>query len=378
MLGYDAISCYESFYINCFNGRATVGKLRITEIAAQTGLSIATVSRVLAGKSNTSPATRQKVLLAARQQGVMENLSNGRFLLNGLTVFAPSRAFNLRSDIFYYKVIQGITQAVMQHDVRVRFCNLEEVDSDAALFLEKMNQKDTDAAILIGIDDPHIHQLAADLSKPAVLVNCLDRTMRLPSISPDHFLIGNFAANYLFQLGHRNVLTLQCLRRYTMDLRMRGIREAWKDHNLEFNEAKHQIVAESFSSAESKSLVSAYLAGCTPDERPTAILAGGDFMAAGAVKALQSAGLRVPQDVSVMSMDGFNLADINDVPLTTLHVPRDELGAEAVRALRQRMLEPQTPCGNLLLGGQLIAGASVRRIKHSARQTAMYQRSIYD
>ena len=128
-----------------------MAKLRIAEIAAQTGLSIATVSRVLAGKSNTRPATREKVLAAARQQGVMEGLANGRFLLNGLTIFAPSRAFNVRSDIFYYKVIQGITQAVAQHDVRVRYCELEEVDSDALLFLEKMNQKDTGAAILIGI-----------------------------------------------------------------------------------------------------------------------------------------------------------------------------------------------------------------------------------
>lgn len=125
-----------------------MGKLRIAEIAAQTGLSTATVSRVLAGKSNTRPATREKVLAAARQQGVMEDLAKGRFLLNGLTIFAPSRAFNVRADIFYYKVIQGITQAVAQHDVRVRYCELEEVDSDALLFLEKMNQKDTGAAIL--------------------------------------------------------------------------------------------------------------------------------------------------------------------------------------------------------------------------------------
>lgn len=355
-----------------------MGKLRITEIAAQTGLSIATVSRVLAGKSNTSAATRQKVLLAARQQGVMEGLANGRFLLNGLTIFAPSRAFNVRSDIFYNKVIQGITQAVAAHDVRVRYCELEEVDSDAALFLEKINQKDTDAAILIGIDDPHIHQLAADLSKPAVLINCIDRSMRLPSISPDHFLIGHFSINHLFQMGHRQVLTLQCLRRYTMDLRMRGIREAWKEQNLEFVEARHQIITEGFGSAESESRVAAFMDYCLPEDRPTAILAGGDFMAAGAVKALQRAGLRVPQDVSVMSMDGFNLADINDIPLTTLHVPRDELGAEAIRVLRQRLFEPRSPCGNLLLGGQLITGSSVRRIKHSARQTPVYQKIIYD
>lgn len=355
-----------------------MGKLRITEIAAQTGLSIATVSRVLAGKSNTSVATRQKVLAVARQQGVMEGLANGRFLLNGLTIFAPSRAFNVRSDIFYNKVIQGVTQAVAPHDVRVRYCELEEVDSDAVLFLEKMNQKDTDAAILIGIDDPHIHQLAADLSKPAVLINCMDRSMRLPSISPDHFLIGHFSINHLFQMGHRHVLTLQCLRRYTMDLRMRGIREAWKEQNLEFVEARHQVITEGFGSAESELRVAAFLESCPAEDRPTAILAGGDFMAAGAVKALQRAGLRVPQDVSVMSMDGFNLADINDIPLTTLHVPRDELGAEAIRVLRQRLFEPRSPCGNLLLGGQLITGSSVRRIKHSARQTPVYQKIIYD
>lgn len=355
-----------------------MGKLRIAEIAAQTGLSIATVSRVLAGKSNTSVATRQKVLSVARRHGVMEDLANGRFLLNGLTIFAPSRAFNVRSDIFYNKVIQGITQAVAQHDVRVRYCALEEVDSDALLFMEKMNQKETDAAILIGIDDPHIHHLAADLSKPTVLINCVDRSMRLPSISPDHYLIGHFSVNHLFQMGHRNVLTLQCLRRYTMDLRMRGIRDAWKEQNLEFVESKHQIITEGFGSAESERRVAAFMESCTPDDRPTAILAGGDFMAVGVVKALQGAGLRVPQDVSVMSMDGFNLADINDVPLTTLHVPRDELGAQAIRVLRQRLFEPLSPCGNLLLGGQLITGSTVRRIKHSARQTPVYQKIIYD
>lgn len=50
-------------------------------------------------------------------------------------------------------------------------------------------------------------------------------------------------------------------------------------------------------------------------------------MAAGTVSALQKRGLRVPQDVSVMSIDGFNLAAIQEVPLTAVHVPRDELGS---------------------------------------------------
>ncbi len=59
----------------------------------------------------------------------------------------------------------------------------------------------------------------------------------------------------------------------------------------------------------------------------------------------------MPQDVSVMSIDGFNLAAIQDVPLTAIHVPRDELGSEAVHLLQQRLLRPEAPHGSLLLHG---------------------------
>jgi len=354
------------------------GKLRISEVAAQTGLSIATVSRVLAGKANVSAATRERVLKAAYQQGVMQNLSQGRLLLNSLTLFAPARAFDVRSDIFYHRVMQGIGEAVRPYDVRVRHCKLEEIDSNAGYFLEQMSKADTDAAILIGIDDANIHELAADLSKPVVLINCLDKKMRLPAVSPDHFLIGNFSASHLFQLGHRNVVTLQCLRRYTMELRVKGICTSWEEHDLAFRKESQLIVTEGFSSAETEALVKRRFTSGNEQERPTALLAGGDFMAAGAMKALRSLGLRVPHDVSVMSMDGFNLAEVEGLPLTTVHVPREELGAEAVRVLRQRLLAPMGPSGNLLLGGQLVAGATVRRIKPGAGASSIYQNALYD
>ncbi|MFP3701192.1 substrate-binding domain-containing protein, partial [Burkholderia sp. SIMBA_013] len=85
---------------------------------------------------------------------------------------------------------------------------------------------------------------------------------------------------------------------------------------------------------------------CPDALRPTAILASGDYIAAGAVTALEQAGLRVPQDISVMSMDGFNLAAIHDIPLTSVQVPRDELGAAAVRTLQEMRLNPGTPTGS--------------------------------
>ena len=74
--------------------------------------------------------------------------------------------------------------ALRPWEVRISSCGLEEDRSDSALFVEKMNHPHTRAALIIGIDDPHIHSLAADLNKPCVLVNCSDREMRLDSVSP--------------------------------------------------------------------------------------------------------------------------------------------------------------------------------------------------
>ncbi|KMV68093.1 cytochrome C peroxidase [bacteria symbiont BFo1 of Frankliniella occidentalis] len=338
------------------------GKLKIAEIARQTGLSISTVSRVLAGKMNTSPAARQQVMACARSNGILQAISCGRLMLNNIVVFAPQRAFDVRSDIFYYKVIQGITAALASHEVRLRYCGLEETDSDRSLFLSKMSEPESEAALIIGIDDDVIHQLAAELHKPCVLINCSDRQMRLDSVSPDHQRIGEFAASYLIEQGHTRILNLQCLRRATMELRLSGIRQAWARHHMAFDEQQHLITTAGFGSEEAEQALGAWLRGLPASERPTAILAGGDYMAAGALRALQKQQIAVPGEISVMSTDGFNLAEIEDVPLTSVQVPRDELGFEALQLLQRRILQPDSPPCTMLLQGKLALRDSVKRL----------------
>ncbi|WP_333897241.1 LacI family DNA-binding transcriptional regulator [Mixta calida] len=344
------------------------GKLKITLIAHQTGLSISTVSRVLAGKANTSEAARQKVMACARQHGILQDLSQGRLMLNNLVIFAPPRAFSVRTDIFYYKVIQSVIDALRPWEVRISSCGLEEDRSDSALFVEKMNH-------------PHIHSLAADLNKPCVLVNCSDREMRLDSVSPDHQLIGEFSASWLFQQGHRNILNLQCLRRNTMELRLAGIRQAWMRQNLTFDAGQHLVTTSGFGAEEAELAVTSWLSALPDRSRwPSAILAGGDFMAMGAVAAINKFGLSVPGDISVMSTDSSNLAEIHDVPLTSVQVPRDELGFEAVQLLQRRLLRPAAPPCNLLLQGKLAVRESVRRFSAHKMKPALstHHPQLYD
>ncbi len=338
------------------------GKLKVAEIARQAGVSISTVSRVLAGKSNTSAKSRQRVLECARSNGVLANLSAGRLLFNNVTVFAPKRAFDLRADIFYYKVIQGIRDAVAHSDVHLAYCAIEENDADVPLFMNKLGSPACDAAIVIGIDDPHVHALAADIGKPCVMINCDVESMRLDAVSPDHQIIGRFSAKYLIEHGHRDILALMCLRRSTMERRLNGIREAFSAHNVAFDDNRHLVTTTGFAAEEAREAISAHLARLQREQYPTAILAGGDFMASGAIAALLDAGLTIPGDISVMSMDGFNLAETHDIPLTAVHVPRDELGAEALRLLQQRISAPEAPFCHMLLAGKLVVGNSVKRL----------------
>src|SRR5690606_14535534 len=211
-------------------------RLKITEIAARTQLSISTVSRVLAGKANTSEKARAKVRACARELGVMDGMAAGRLLLNSLVVFAPQRAFDERSDIFYYRVIQSVSKGLASHEVRLRYCALEENDSDAQLFLARMNETDTQAPILLGIDDPHIHDLAVVVGDACVLGHCRDRLTRLPAVAPDHRAIGEPAAVCLCGVGHREVMIVLCLGRYPMELRLSGTRGAWPGYNLRFSD----------------------------------------------------------------------------------------------------------------------------------------------
>ncbi|WP_192458652.1 LacI family DNA-binding transcriptional regulator [Musicola keenii] len=352
--------------------------LKIREIAQQTGFSISTVSRVLAGKSNTSETARTRILTSARQYGVMDDLVSGRLFMNSLTVFAPERAFNSRTDIFYHKVLQGIHDALDAYDVRLKYCGLAENDSDVTLFLEKMSSPEAEGAVLIGIDDPYIHALAADLGKPCVLINCFDRRMKLAGVSPAHRLIGEFAANYLVEQGHRQILTLLCLRRYTMEWRLAGIRDAYQQHNLPFSDDACLLTTQGFSTSEAELAVSRYLADTPQDCWPTALLIGGDFMCVGAVNALLKAGLRVPQDISIMGMDSANLAAVQDIPLTSVLVPREELGREAVRLLQLQLLQPGRPAGNMMLNGTLIVRESVKRIRASKQHCPVQDYDLYD
>lgn len=351
---------------DCERDHTMSGKLKMKQIATQTGYSISTVSRVLSGKSYTSEKARAAIVKCARRLGVLEEMASGRLLINGIAVFAPARTFTANGDTFYQEVTKGIADAVAPHDVYLSWCGLEERQADIRLFLDKTGSKHINAIIIIGTDDPTIFKLAASLNKPCVLINSHDKEMALDAVSPDHHAIGYSALRHLFENGHRRVLSLTCLRRETLYTRLEGIKQAYRDYHVPFDPEQSLIVTEGFSAHEAEQALDGWLS-CHPRDRwPEAIFPGSSGMAVGVQRVLTRHGLRVPQDISLMTTDfGWHLENAS---VTGVEVPCRELGVEAVHLLQTRLNRPQAPIFNLLLQGKMReAGSVVSATRHTAR-----------
>lgn len=345
------------------------GKLKMDQIAAATGYSVSTVSRVLAGKSYTSEQARDAIVKCARKLGVLDELASGRLLINGIAVFAPARTFTARGDIFYQEVTRGIADAVEPHDVYLTFCGLEEQHADIKAFLDKANRKNINAIIIIGTDDSTVLKLATTLNKPCVLINTNDNERLLDAVSPDHRAIGFSAMRYIFEQGHRRVLCLSTLRRETLYARLDGIKEAYRRYHVPFNPQRDLIITEGFTADESEQALDNWMAQTPREQWPEVIFPGSTHMTIGVLRVLEKYGLRVPEDVSLLTTD-FHWRLDNELAkaVTSVTVPCRELGVEAVHLLQQRLNRQDASVLNVLLQGKLQdAGTVSNATRHAAR-----------
>ncbi|WP_117212384.1 LacI family DNA-binding transcriptional regulator [Allorhizocola rhizosphaerae] len=341
-------------------------KSTIREVAERAGVSTATVSRILAGNYPDAPATRDRVMRAVRELDYVANV-HARSLAGTPT---KSVAIIVNSVIspHYAHVAQGV-QA--QAAAEGRLCLIGTTGGDAErelAMVQLMREQHIEAVILVGnvlADEEYrarmsryAHSLAGAGSR---LVLC-----GRPPLGPDvpavvvqcDYTGGAFAAtSHLLSAGHERIL---CLGRRpgftTADARLAGYRDALRAHGVPHD--KELELEGTFEREQGYRMMRQRLkSGRRPDF--TAVFAFNDLLAAGARQALLEHGLRVPGDVSLVGFD--DLPPAQDIDLTTVHLPHEELGRTAVRLA----LEPETQAGppqQVLLDTHLVKRGSVRQI----------------
>jgi LacI family transcriptional regulator len=336
----------------------------IREVASRAGVSIATVSRILAGDYPAAPATRARVMRAVKELDYVAN-AHARALAG---TASKSLAIVLNSVIspHYAHVAQGVeTQTAAEG----RLCLIGTTGGDPErelAMVQFMREQHAEAVILVGnvlADDTYRERMSQYAYALAAVGSRLVLCGR-PPLGPDVPAVvveydnagGAYAAtSHLLSAGHERILCLGCRPGYTTpESRVAGYRQALAAHGVPHDPAL-EVEGTVLEWHEGYRLMREQLAAGPPDF--TAVFCLNDLIAGGAHRALTEHGLRVPDDISMVGFD--DLPPAPDLDLTTVHLPHEEIGRTAVRLALEHEAHGGAP-PQVILGTHLVVRGSVR------------------
>ncbi len=299
------------------------GRTRITDIAKRLGVSTATVSRAISGKGYVRGDLAERIRSMAFEMnyGLPENFSGQRVLLAA----SNDAMIDFQRSQFTMHVLEGLRERAANLNIEIEHFPFQSAKTLGDLH-EKAAEPDVLGTLFLTVDDS-ILDVARGLTCPVVLVNSDDPDMRLSSVTPCNRSAAALATKHLVELGHQRILFLTKPGRRTIQRRLEGMRDVLGDG---FDPA--MVVNAADWTAEA---AQAAIAGALESKLDfTAVLAAGDVLAAGALVGLHAAGLKVPDDISVVGIDGLPQGEYLSPTLTTVTIPMHAVGAFSLDLLR--------------------------------------------
>ncbi|MFC4590190.1 LacI family DNA-binding transcriptional regulator [Sphaerisporangium corydalis] len=311
----------------------------IYDVATEAGVSIATVSRALNSPGKVGERTRRRVLAAVDALGFTprpDAVAKARRGAGRIGVIAPHTSYPSVA-----RRLNGILQAVGSRSLEVVLYDQESAaESPAPLLASLPITGRLDGLIVVSLPlDATVADRLIGLGPPAVLLD-----MRHPgfdSVHTDDVAGGRLAAAHLMERGHRRCGFLgeaQRSDRYLSPSRLRldGYRAALAEAGHDLGEDDVRLVRH-----RARDALAAARDLLSREERPSAVFAADDTLAAGVLRAARDLGLAVPGDVAVIGFDDGELAEVMD--LTTVRQPLEESGHAAMERLIQRLARQATP-----------------------------------
>ncbi len=339
----------------------------LADVAAHAGVSAATVSRVLAGNYPVSRSARLRVQRAIRELNYVAN-THARALAGVKTNTVAFVLKDVRGQSFADAAHGVEDEAARRGWLSLIACTQGDQARELAV-VQLMREQRAGAVILIGgiLDDDHYRARMTEIAHSlravgSFLVLCGRPPLGegVPAMVVEYDNEGGAfgITSHLLSQGHRRILYLGGEADYTTSIgRLAGYRQAMADFGVEVD--PELIHHGDFTRASGYRLTQRALAAKTPF---TAVFAETDIMAAGVYAAIADAGLRVPEDLSVVGYDDIELAQDLRPRLTTVRVPYEELGRTAVRLAIEGDGHGDTASGqHVVLGTHVVVRESVAR-----------------
>ncbi len=335
----------------------------IKDVAELAGVSSSTVSRALANKPHVSSKAKRKVLQAAEDlnyhpyQTAQRLRTQTNSQLIGLMI---SGVLNSH----FNSIIHGVSDLAYSHEMHLLFCNAVGDARRERYYIDLMRSERA-AGLIVNPQDYRGDGRHFDaLRQSGTAVILIDTTVE--DYSFDVVVVDNRAGalkavRHLIDLGHRRIATITGKLMVTTALqRLEGYKDALRFAGLPIDEelVKDGRYEEEAAYRATRELLDLH-------ERPTALFVANEPMTIGALCALKERGVRVPEDMALISFDETPWSPYVDPPLTTVAQPTYALGREAVRLLIRRLNEPQAPYLTVTLATELVlrelSGSAIRQ-----------------
>jgi LacI family transcriptional regulator len=338
--------------------------LTLKNIADRLGISETTVSRALSGQASKyriSQETEKEVLDLAEELHFSPNQ-----LARSLRLQKTHTIGLMIPDIsnpFFANIARNIEKEARKLGYSVILADTEETESIEIESLRLLRGRKVDGMVIspVGQHSSHLEKLFA-VGMPMVLIDRYFPDSPLPYVASDNFSGAHQAVSHLIQNGHVRIACIQGLENTLPNVeRLRGYHQAHADSGLPVNETL--IVGDSFG-YQNGYIEMKLLLRYNP--RPTAVFAVSNLISLGALHAIDEEGLRVPEDVSIISFDDQPYSALLATPMTTVAQQNEQIGPLAVKMLFNQIESKTVPeQKGILIPTRLIVRKSVRDMRTS-------------
>lgn len=328
----------------------------IYDVAREAGVSMATVSRVVNANPNVKPTTRKKVLDAIERLGYRPNA-----VARGLASKKTTTVGVVIPDIsgeFFSEVARGIDDIANMYNYNIILCNSDTQKEKELRLIDTLFEKQVDGLLFMGAEVTADHKEAFRTSHvPVVLSATYDDESRFPSVNIDNKQGAADATALLLDEGHERValITGPLTDPVNGYPRYQGYRDALEAKGVAFDERYVRVGDYRYNSG--MEAMKEFLA---MDNPPTAVFAASDKMAVGAIHAVQDAGKRVPEDVSIIGFDNIDIASMVRPLLSTIGQPMYDIGAVSMRLLTKLMNEEDVEDPHVVLQHDVVLRESTK------------------
>jgi LacI family transcriptional regulator len=331
--------------------------VRLKDIARDLNVSVMTVSKVVRNCADVGAETRSRVLARIKELNYQPNwvarsLAARRTFIIGLIV--PDLMHS-----FFAEIAKGVSATIRPLGYDVVICNSEEDASTEASEVDRLLARQVDGLLIASSQTPNEVELFSRIEARGVPYVLIDRRFgesNAPYVGADDEAIGRLATEHLIEHGCRRIAHIAGPATAPGTGRLKGYRDALSAHGISVPESYVERARDDASGYEATRRLLAL------NPRPDGIFGYNDPTAAGAMKAILEAGIRIPEEIKVIGVGNVHYSDLLRVPLSTIDQSSASIGEQAADILIKSIGGKRRgkPAKTVLIDPVLIARESTR------------------